>query len=64
MLSRLGLSFLSNPFKSVTVWPNFSPRPFSAPEIAASVWLSLTGSIALSTEVSCWKTVLISTVTC
>jgi hypothetical protein len=63
MLPRLGLIRSRSWEKSVTVSPSFSPRPFSAPEIAARVSFIFTGSIAFNTEVSCWKRVLVSTVT-
>ena len=63
-LGRLGSILASNASKSVSVWPIFSPRPLNALEIAPSVSLSFAGSILSSTDTSCWKTVLISTVTC
>ena len=44
-LGRLGSILARNASKSVSVWPNFSPRPLNAVAIAPSVSLSLAGSI-------------------
>ena len=59
-----GLSVVSAASRSSSDWPNFLPLPFEAlGDGAEGLVLKFAGSIWDSTETSCWKTVLISTVT-
>ena len=60
---RLGSTVARNVSKSTSAWPSLSARPCSALAMAPRLSLSFSGSIFASRAVSCWKTVLISTVT-